>query len=888
MSIDPQVIEQLKIKTDLSSYIQSRGIPLNKVGHNYKGFCPFHNETTPSFTVNPKDNLWQCFGCGIGGDVFSFVERFDKVGFSKAVQIVAKNQGSSLKEPPQQKEVQSQDSVRQIKLLNHVVKFYQQELVNDKRGLDYLKQRAITDKQSILDFGTGFCAGNLGNILPSDEDTLNQLKQIGLLNKNGHEMFYGCVVFPLTDFDGTVLGLYGRRVEEDQVSHLYLPGPRKGLMNWQAAKRSRNLIFVESIIDALTLYSHGFKNVIPVYGTNGFTNWHVELFKRYPIEQVFICFDNDDAGRSGAFSVRARIKEFKPTGKRVKVDIINLYCKDINEYFCKGHSADDFKDLLKSTSKKIPDEVIQPVKTERFYEITEHGFKISYGQREYEVKGISRQGTQLKATIKASSDLTGERFQITTLDFYSLRSREWFAKVLKDLFNERLEIVFEDLNRILTKIEQYEPPKEKASQIKRMTKAEREEALIFLQKKDLLNEILSDLEFLGFTGEETNKLTAYLVATSRKMEEPLSLLVQSRSAAGKSTLQDAVLNLLPDEDKIKYTRLTDQALFYKDENSLVHKVLAIEEAEGVGGSAYSIRALQSAKELTVATTSKDPATGRLRTEEYRVNGPLSIMMTTTAVDLDHEMETRFLSVSVDETQGMTEKIHNKQRESETLEGYLSKKRIEQARTKHHNAQRLLKPLVVINPYAPQLKFPSDNLRSRRDHKKYLGLIKTVAFLHQYQRPVKSYTQDGNSEKKFEYIEVTLDDIKTANKLASEVLGRSLDELTAPSRTLLGLIQNMVREAVKKQNKKETDLTIKRPFIFNRKMIRDYAKWSDWQVKTHITELEELGYIYSHIGSKGKEYIYELKLTDDKAPTEKIYLDLTDVTNLEGQKPYLVA
>ncbi|MBF0104861.1 MAG: toprim domain-containing protein [Deltaproteobacteria bacterium] len=884
MSIDQKLIEQLKRKTSLSDYIQLRGVKLNKVGNNYKGLCPFHNETAPSFTVNPQDNLWQCFGCGIGGDVFSFVERFDKVGFSKAVQIVAKNQGSSLKEPPPQN-TPTQDSVRQIKLLNHVVKFYQQELVNDKRGLDYLKQRAITDKQSILDFGTGFCAGNLSNILPTDEDTLDQLKQIGILNKNGHEMFYGCVVFPLTDFDGTILGLYGRRVVEDQVSHLYLPGPRKGLMNWQAAKRSRNLIFAESIIDALTLYSHGFKNVIPVYGTNGFTNWHEELFKRYPIEQVFICFDNDEAGRTGAFSVRAKVKQFKPTGKRVHIDIVNLPCKDINDYFCKGHSADDFKNLLKSTAKKIPDEAIQPVKKERFYEITEHGFKISYAQREYEVKGISRQGTQLKATIKASSDLTGERFQITTLDFYSLRSRDWFAKVLKDLFNERFEIVFEDLNRILTKIEQYEPPKEKTAQIKRMTQAEREEALIFLQKKDLLNEILSDLEFLGFTGEETNKLTAYLVATSRKMEEPLSLLVQSRSAAGKSTLQDAVLNLLPDEDKIKYTRLTDQALFYKDENSLIHKVLAIEEAAGVGGSAYSIRALQSAKELTVATTSKDPATGRLRTEEYKVKGPLSIMMTTTAIDLDHEMETRFLSVSVDETQDMTQKIHNKQRESETLEGYLSKKRIEQAQTKHHNAQRLLKPLIVINPYAPHLKFPSDNLRSRRDHKKYLVLIKAVAFLHQYQRAVKKIK---HLEQTIEYIEVTLDDIKTANKLASEVLGRSLDELSAPSRTLLGFIQKMVREAVKKENKKESELTLKRPFIFNRKMIRDYAKWSDWQVKTHITELEELGYVYSHMGSKGKEYIYELKLTDDKTPTEKIYLDLTDVTNLEGQKPYLVA
>ncbi|MEK6706225.1 MAG: DNA primase, partial [Bdellovibrionota bacterium] len=466
-------------------------------------------------------------------------------------------------------------------------------------------------------------------------------------------------------------------------------------------------------------------------------------------------------------------------------------------------------------------------------------------------------------------------FQITTIDLYSHRSREWFAKVLSELFGERFEIVFEDLNKILVKVEAYKPAvQDGLKKAKELTETEKKEAMAFLKSPHLLSEVLADLEFLGFTGEETNKLVAYLVAVSRKMEEPLSLLIQSRSAAGKSTLQDAILDLVPEEDKVKYTRLTDQALFYKDENSLVHKVLAIEEAAGIGGSAYSIRALQSAKELTVAATTKDPTTGKLKTEEYKVNGPLSFMLTTTAVNLDAEMESRFLAVSIDESIAMTERIHSKQRESETLDGYLHKKNHELAIQRHQNAQRLLKPLVVVNPYAPQLVFPSDNLKSRRDHKKYLGLIKAIAFLHQYQRKTKT-AELASSHGTVEYIEVTRDDIKRANDLACEVLGRSLDELSAPSRTLLGLIQKMVEEHTRRPDSNITPIH----FSFNRRMIREYSKWSDWQVKTHIQELEDMGYLYPHMGSKGKEYVYELKQVDEIKPHQKVFWGLTNVESL---------
>jgi hypothetical protein len=349
------------------------------------------------------------------------------------------------------------------------------------------------------------------------------------------------------------------------------------------------------------------------------------------------------------------------------------------------------------------------------------------------------------------------------------------------------------------------------------------------------------------------------------------VLIQSRSAAGKSTLQDAVLSLVPDEDYIKYTRVTDQALFYKDEDSLVNKILAIEEAEGMGGAAYSIRNIQSAKKITVAATGKDAATGKMRTEEYTVRGPVCVMITTTQTDVDQETASRFIFLTIDESAAMTEAIHKMQREAETLEGLVTSRRQEGIIAKHHTAQRMLKPLAVVNPFSKYLSYPNHSLRSRRDHKKYLGLIRGVAYLHQYQREVKTVEVEG---KPVEYIEVTLEDIETANQLANEVLGQSMDELAKPSRSLLSMIYKMAAEVAAKQ-----DCPVDEVF-FTRRMVREYTDWTDWQVKTHIRQLEDLEYITARIGAKGKEYSYVLNYQGQAEESDRCYLNLTTVDEIK--------
>jgi DNA primase len=869
MTIAKEVIEQVK-RTDMVALVQAKGIELKKNGKSWFGLCPFHADKNPSLSINPTKNLFQCFGCGAAGDAIRFVELFDQVDFKEAVKRLSDNGfkssapkgascGQGAKDP-------AGLTVKEKKLLARVVGHYQHTLGADSRGLNYLKQeRGIMDNQSIKDFGVGYANGTLLEILPDDPAIIKALKKIGILNAKGHEVFYNCVVFPLYGVKGGIESLYGRNIDDDAgPTHLYLAGPRSGLVNRQAVARSQTIILTESIIDALTLYDQGFKNVIPIYGVNGLIDDHLQLLRK--IKTAYLVFDADDAGKQAAGAVSLRLKE-----KGIDCYPVDLPVKDVNAFF-KRHTPEEFEQLLKAANPQCLEQSEKVSKREQsLYKQTDHGFIVGFGGRQYEIKGIQRGDTQLKVTIKACPDVGSNLpFELSTIDLYSSRSRTWFAKLCADLFAAAEELLREDIGRLLTLVEAYQPKQKQASTVE-PTKEEKTQALALLKNPDMFTEILADLETLGVTGEATNKLVGYLAAVSRKLDEPLSVLIQSRSAAGKSTLQDAILSLVPDEDYVKYTRITDQALFYKEQDSLVNKILAIEEEVGMGGAAYSIRNIQSSKKITVAATGKDAATGKMKTEEYTVKGPVAVMITTTAAELEGETASRFLFLTIDESAKMTEAIHRMQRKAETLEGLVKKKKSEHIIKKHHSAQRLLKPLAVVNPYTEYLSYPNRSIRTRRDHKKYLGLMRTIAYLFQYQREIKTVEVEG---KPVEYIEVTLEDIDAANNLANQVLGQCLDELAPPSRTLLAGIYEMVRQLADKSGCPIDEI------YFTRRQIRETTGWTDWQIKAHIKQLEELEYLHVRAGARGKEYAYALNYKGQGEQGGKCYLNLTPVEEIK--------
>jgi hypothetical protein len=205
-------------------------------------------------------------------------------------------------------------------------------------------------------------------------------------------------------------------------------------------------------------------------------------------------------------------------------------------------------------------------------------------------------------------------------------------------------------------------------------------------------------------------------------------------------------------------------------------------------------------------------------------------------------------MSVNESREQTEAIHAIQREAQTLEGMLLNHSKQAVIRKHQNAQRLLKSIKIINPFANQLTFVSTQTRTRRDHAKYLQLINAVTFLHQYQRESKTVQHQGEW---LEYIEVTEQDIAIANELAHAMLGRSLDELPPQTRLLLESIHSLVKVACLREKLNPS------AYRFTRKDIRFSSGWSDGQLKIHCKRLEEMEYLLVHKGGRGLSIQYEL-------------------------------
>ena len=242
-----------------------------------------------------------------------------------------------------------------------------------------------------------------------------------------------------------------------------------------------------------------------------------------------------------------------------------------------------------------------------------------------------------------------------------------------------------------------------------LTESEQSEAMELLRYPQLLDRIVEDLARCGVVGEETNKLVGYLGVVSRHLDAPLAVIVQSSSAAGKSSLME--LAFVPEEQRVQYSAITGQSLFYMGKADLKHKVLAIAEEVGAHSATYALKLLQSEGVLSIASTGKDPATGRMVTHQYRVEGPVMIFLTTTAIDIDEELLNSCLVLTVNEDREQTQAIHRIQREAQTIEGLLRKKDREDLLRVHRNAQRLLKPVFVANPYARELTFLDSLLTS---------------------------------------------------------------------------------------------------------------------------------------------------------------------------------
>jgi hypothetical protein len=727
-----------------------------------------------------------------------------------------------------------------------------------------------------------------------------KLQNLGIIRKTGHEHFSGSIVFPIIDEQENITEVYGRKIRDNLRSgtayHLYLPGPHAGALNIKNILAAKEIILCESIIDALTFWTYGFENVTASYGVEGFTQEILDKLVEIHPEKVLIAYDRDLAGDKAAKKVAAKLSEHGIESYRInfpKDMDANQYAIETknptkslarvirNAYWLGGSR----KKAAKKESKIAPvkqdalktDTSFLNAKEDFQIEQKTNEIKIEFGNRKYRIRGMQRNMSfdVLKINLLVKIE---DAFYVDTLDLYSARQRAGYIKQTAKELNLKEDVIKKDLGKLLLKLEEIQEeninrvlaPKEKKPIL---TEEERKQALAFLKNPNLLDKILQDFDTCGVIGETSNKLIGYLATISRKLTNPLAVIIQSSSAAGKTALMESILAFIPEEEKVKYSAITGQSLFYMKETDLKNKVLAIVEEEGAEKASYALKLLQSEGEITIASTGKDATNGRLTTHEYRVEGPVMILLTTTAIEIDEELLNRCIVLTVNEDRKQTKAIHKRQREKETLKGLLAMQDKSLILKTHKNAHRLLRPILVANPYAEELTFIDDKTRCRRDHVKYLTLIRTIALLHQYQRPVKRVL---HNDQEVRYIEVTIQDMEVANKLAHEILGRTLDELAPQTRRLLLLLKEMVTKRSK---------VLKMDFMdyrFTRREIRDYTGFGYEQVRIHLDRLVNLEYVLVHRGGRGQSFVYELLYNGPDEEKKPFLMGLIDVEKLKNK------
>lgn len=731
--------------------------------------------------------------------------------------------------------------------LKYVTEQYQRNLRKHPAAARYLMERGVA-ASAVDDLRLGYACGELLGTLPSrstaeGKETFALLQNLGLITKSGRELLHGYITVPALDENGVIVQLYGKRITKngsrpDEV--FLLEGPCT--INARASGQPR-VILAASVLELCALYSAG----IPAI----FSNDEEIIQKHEPILPLSELL----AGRS----LEALLAD-----------------------------PEELKRVLTGSQQSAERQEIEHAESSDLESVAaKHGLKIqgqrifsTKGERQYRIDGLFKNTGELTLSVVLEARHLQQAFT-DALNILSSKERDRVARRLAErldceeqLISCDLESLTRDLRAIHDLIlESKEKPEEKRP-VYRMSAEEKEEALEFLRQPDLMQRIGADFARCLIVGEEMNLMAGYLAATSRLLDRPVHVLFQSSSASGKTTMMKAVLALMPPEVVLYYTTMTRQSILYMQGRDLSHTICAIEELVGAENAAHTIKMLKSEGRASIAVPVKDPQSGRTETVDIWVYGPISFFTTTADLYIDEEEYNRDLVCAADESREQTGRILELQRLLRTLEGWQLLAEKERTLALHRNAQRLLRPLAVLNPYAKHMTFQENRHRLRRDHEKYQALIETIALLHQYQREIKVVRVAGVER---EYVEVLPEDIALANEIAGAVLGRSLDDCPPHTRGFLIQAADLAR-------KRAAELGIDRRDVrLSARELADVSGLSVAMVHKHLGRLRKLDYVFPE--KVGKFYQFDIVYALEGQDGTPFLCGLLDPTGLkEASKP----
>ncbi|MBL8956260.1 MAG: toprim domain-containing protein, partial [Myxococcaceae bacterium] len=570
--VSDEELERLKREVSLERLVMARGVELQKRGGDLVGRCPFHEDKTPSFVVTPTKNLWHCLGaCRSGGSVIDFVMRAEGVNFRHAVELL--REGVSLSGPvgPKVATVPKlpcpvSADVDDAQLLAQVRDYYHSSFKGAVEAWAYLEKRGLRNEELIHHFKLGFANRTLGLRLPDKNRSegaaiRGRLEKLGVFREtSGHEHLNGCLVVPLHDEAGQVLGMYGRKVTEALRAgtplHLYLPGPHRSAFNSAALAKHTSAIVCEALFDALSFWAAGFRNVTAAYGVEGFTAHHLDALKRHGVKDVLIAFDRDDAGDAGA---EALAKKLMPEGFSCW-RVVFPKGMDANEYAVKvapaakslgvalrqaawmgkgapagtpsfraavdastgvkpaavSSSAARLSAALPATTSTVPaaqisaaepvSSSVPPKAPELQLEEKEDELVFHFGLRRYRVRGLpkalSAEVMKLNVLVSGGEQL----FHVDTLDMYSARARAAFVREAAIELRVHEDALKRELGALLLKLEELQEQqlKEKLAPKNAAPALSVEEttaALELLKAPNLLQRVVADFARCGVVGE---------------------------------------------------------------------------------------------------------------------------------------------------------------------------------------------------------------------------------------------------------------------------------------------------------------------------------------------------------------------------------------------------
>lgn len=842
-------LKEIKQQLTINQVLQHYNLKPDK---NDRLNCPFHNDKNPSLQIYPKTNTYCCFSsnCNAGtGDQIQFIELKESCSkhdaLLKAASLINGNAPA-----PQQPETTAKlfidaELMAKEAVLTKLFKYFAKALPLTKKAVDYLEGRAIKYKLHEEGFNTGDWHHKL-----NEKNFIASCEQYGLLKArpaNGFTVWAkDCIIFPLKNAENKIVSLYGRSItNNDDNRHFYLSN-RSGLYPGYPGLQTKKLILTESIIDAASLLQQkeitAQYEILSLYGTNGLTDEHQQSIIALPqLEEIILMLNADEAGEAATVKHYSILKTLLP---HLRITCVHLPAgEDVNSVLCTHDDASVLQNIIDERTEanfsfSIEKEksgitsVAQQSKLDTrnnellIYDNCELYFEILGGIK---ITGLDR----MKVTLKVQHKEKVNHPQWYSIDLYNQVQREQTINNVAETLelssqqttNTFINLITELENHRIKKIEALQP-KEKIKN--ELTTAQRTAAVNELKKEKLIERHNKMIGLSGIVGEEKNRMVAYLVYTMRKQQNPLHVMFLGASGSGKTYLQEKISELIPDEDKIEITQITENALYYFKQHELQNKLIIFEDLDGALQVFYPLRELQTKKKISKTVTLKD-SKGNLKTVTIIVEGPVCISGCTTKEKVYEDNANRCILLYIDMGKDQDKKIMEYHAAVES--GDIDTEREKQYKELFKNIQRVLRPIQVNNPYSKFITLPEAVFRPRRTITLLRGFIKAIAFYHQYQREVK---KDKHGQL---YIDVNYEDIEQGFYFMKDVLFSKSDELTKATREFFEKLKEYVKE--------------KQLVSFKTQDIRKAFRMEPRTIQRYVKELSQYGYIKRINGQKGR-------------------------------------